>query len=86
MNCNNPVHNIQVKQDGRCHWCEGKEEQEEPRDLAKPNAEPLLTDVRELLEAIDRMAKMMSDKELLMLSADSAVIIVDVKTKADKIR
>lgn len=23
--CDNPLHNIQVEPDGRCHWCEGKE-------------------------------------------------------------
>lgn len=24
MLCKNPLHNIQVEQDGRCHWCESK--------------------------------------------------------------
>ena len=23
--CENPLHNIQVEADGRCHWCESKE-------------------------------------------------------------
>ena len=22
--CDNPLHNIQVEADGRCHWCESK--------------------------------------------------------------
>ena len=38
MKCDNPLHNIQVQADGRCHWCEGREEMEEPRNLAKPEA------------------------------------------------
>jgi hypothetical protein len=27
MPCKNPVHNIQVEADGRCHWCESKVKQ-----------------------------------------------------------